>query len=318
MEENTTMSMGEATETTGAETSADSYWPEDIDDIISEANATVEDTDDGESDGETAEAAQTKDAEGEADTDAEGDTSDKQEPDKFVLKHLDDTHEVNRDEVIALAQKGLDYDRIRERLAAADTELAELRNKRAELDTATAELDELKNWLVDVAGGMNLADFRDTVDARRLAARENIDEKTALGRVKLARERKALEAERQRIAGDNDRQAKANAEHERQRADVAAFVKAFPDVANRAASDKTVIPAEVWEAVNKGETLVNAYTAYAAKKDAEAKDKRIKELESALETEKQAKKNAARSTGSQKSDGGEAPYDPIAAGWNSV
>lgn len=318
MEENTTMSMGEATETTGAETSADSYWPEDIDDIISEANATVEDTDDGESDGETAEAAQTKDAEGEADTDAEGDTSDKQEPDKFVLKHLDDTREVNRDEVIALAQKGLDYDRIRERLAAADTELTELRNKRAELDTATAELDELKNWLVDVAGGMNLADFRDTVDARRLAARENIDEKTALGRVKLARERKALEAERQRIAGDNDRQAKANAEHERQRADVAAFVKAFPDVANRAASDKTVIPAEVWEAVNKGETLVNAYTAYAAKKDAEAKDKRIKELESALETEKQAKKNAARSTGSQKSDGGEAPYDPIAAGWNSV
>ena len=71
-------------------------------------------------------------------------TSDKQEPDKFVLKHLDDTHEVNRDEVIALAQKGLDYDRIRERLAAADTELTELRNKRAELDTATAELDELK------------------------------------------------------------------------------------------------------------------------------------------------------------------------------
>ena len=76
--------------------------------------------------------------------------------------------------------------------------------------------------------------------------------------------------------------------------------------------------AEVWEAVNKGETLVNAYTAYAAKKDAEAKDKRIKELESALEAEKQAKKNAARSTGSQKSDGGETPYDPIAAGWNSV
>ena len=318
MEENTTMSMGEATETTGAATSADSYWPEDIDDIISEANATVEDADDGESDGETTEAAQTEDAEGETDTDAEGDTSDEQEPDKFVLKHLGDTHEVNRDEVIALAQKGLDYDRIRERLTAADTELNELRSKRAELDATAAELNELKNWLVDVAGGMNLTDFRDSVDARRLAARENIDEKTALGRVKLARERKELEAERQRTAGDNARQAQMNAEHERRRADVAAFVKAFPDVANKAQTDKDAIPAEVWEAVNKGETLVNAYTTYAAKKDAEAKDKRIKELESALEAEKQAKKNAARSTGSQKSDGGEPAYDPIAAGWNSV
>ena len=318
MEENTTMSMGEAAETTGAETSADSHWPEDIDDIISEANATVEDADDGENDGETTEAAQTQDAEGETDTDAEGDTSDEQEPDKFVLKHLDDTHEVNRDEVIALAQKGLDYDRIRERLTAADTELNELRSKRAELDATAAELNELKNWLVDVAGGMNLTDFRDSVDARRLAARENIDEKTALGRVKLARERKELEAERQRTAGDNARQAQMNAEHERRRADVAAFVKAFPDVANKAQTDKDAIPAEVWEAVNKGETLVNAYTTYAAKKDAEAKDKRIKELESALEAEKQAKKNAARSTGSQKSDGGEPAYDPIAAGWNSV
>lgn len=318
MEENTSMSMGEVTETTGAEASADSYWPEDIDDIISEANATVEDADDGESGGETFETSQTKDAEGETDTDAGGDTSDKQEPDKFVLKHLDDTHEVNRDEVIALAQKGLDYDRIRERLTAADTELNELRSKRAELDATAAELNELKNWLVDVAGGMNLTDFRDSVDARRLAARENIDEKTALGRVKLARERKELEAERQRTAGDNARQAQMNAEHERRRADVAAFVKAFPDVANKAQTDKDAIPAEVWEAVNKGETLVNAYTTYAAKKDAEAKDKRIKELESALEAEKQAKKNAARSTGSQKSDGGEPAYDPIAAGWNSV
>ena len=57
----------------------------------------------------------------------------------------------------------------------------------------------------------------------------------------VARERKALEAERQRIAGDNDRQAKANAEHERQRADVAAFVKAFPDVANKAATAKMTV-----------------------------------------------------------------------------
>lgn len=44
------------------------------------------------------------------------------EPETFRLKHLGQEFEVTRDEVTALAQKGRDYDRIRERLLSLETQ----------------------------------------------------------------------------------------------------------------------------------------------------------------------------------------------------
>lgn len=43
------------------------------------------------------------------------------EPEKYCLKHLGEEVEVTREEVIALAQKGRDYDRIRERLVRLES-----------------------------------------------------------------------------------------------------------------------------------------------------------------------------------------------------
>ena len=45
---------------------------------------------------------------------------------EFTLKHLDETKTVGRDEVISLAQRGLDYDRVKEKLTAANAQLAAL------------------------------------------------------------------------------------------------------------------------------------------------------------------------------------------------
>ena len=45
----------------------------------------------------------------------------------FTLRHLGETKSVGRDEVIALAQKGMDYDRIRGKLGDASRELEALR-----------------------------------------------------------------------------------------------------------------------------------------------------------------------------------------------
>ena len=45
----------------------------------------------------------------------------------FTLRHLGETKNVGRDEVIALAQKGMDYDRIRGKLGDASRELEALR-----------------------------------------------------------------------------------------------------------------------------------------------------------------------------------------------
>lgn len=314
MDETMNTSAAEASETMGADSGSNDYWPDDVSDIIAAVGGT--DDEDGAYDtAESTEAAETEDAEAESKdgdgenapekADAEGTGNEEpaaeQTPETFTLKHLDNTYEVNREQVTTLAQKGLDHDRLR-----------------GKLDEAKAEYDELKSWLETVSGGQKLEDFRDMVDARRIAQQEGIDEKTALARVKIDRERRALEAEKSRAQNERQRNVDANAENERRRADVAAFVKAFPDVAAKSQTDKNAIPAEVWDKVNKGETLVNAYTAYKAKQDSEAKDKRIAELEAALEAEKQTKKNAARSTGSQKSAGGDPPYDPIAAGWDSV
>jgi len=43
------------------------------------------------------------------------------EPEMYALKHLGEEHQVTREEVIALAQKGRDYDRIRERLVRLES-----------------------------------------------------------------------------------------------------------------------------------------------------------------------------------------------------
>uniref|UniRef100_UPI00402A3A58 hypothetical protein n=1 Tax=Candidatus Scatomorpha intestinigallinarum TaxID=2840923 RepID=UPI00402A3A58 len=49
-------------------------------------------------------------------------------PESFTLRHLGETKNVGREEVIALAQKGMDYDRIRSKLGDASRELEALRS----------------------------------------------------------------------------------------------------------------------------------------------------------------------------------------------
>lgn len=68
----------------------------------------------------------TVDISGMEDEELAPEAEDVKEEGEFTLRHLDDTFSVGRDEVIALAQKGLDYDRIREKLEAARARLAEL------------------------------------------------------------------------------------------------------------------------------------------------------------------------------------------------
>lgn len=50
------------------------------------------------------------------------------EAESFTLRHLGETKNVGREEVIALAQKGMDYDRIRSKLGDASREIESLRS----------------------------------------------------------------------------------------------------------------------------------------------------------------------------------------------
>ena len=111
------------------------------------------------------------------------------------LKHMDDpVRKVSKEEAKALAQKGLDYDRIR-----------------GERDTMSARVKEMEEFLSEMKGDFDtIDDLMDDTRARLLAEKEEISYNAALARVKSAKKTT------QQPADDNPA--------------VAAFVKKFPGV----------------------------------------------------------------------------------------
>jgi hypothetical protein len=255
-------------------------------------------------DSETDDAQQTPEAETGADQqpdeqpEADADGAEQQtaeaKTDLFTLKHLDETREVSREEVIALAQKGMDYDRIRGRLEE-QKDYAELKKRNAELEDSFAFLKEF-------AGDRSVDEFIDEGRAQALMQRTGIDHETALGRVKLDRERKAFETERQKQQAQQQEQQKqqeqADAQEQWRKNCFIAFDKEFPDV------DPKSIPQEVWDAFGRGETLVSAYSLH-----------QLRALQKQQQEQKRAEENAKRSTGSQKSAGAADKMSAFDAAW---
>lgn len=192
---------------------------------------------------------------------------------RFELKHKDERREVTLDEMRTLALKGMDYDDIR-----------------AERD----RLREYESFLKELAGDRSVEELIDEARAAALSKKEGIDRQTAIGRVKLDRERKAFEAQKAKADAAKAEQDKAaqteqaeKAAHERWRQDCfLAFSKEFPDV------DPNKIPKEVWTAFQNGETLVSAYRGL-----------KLRELEQEKKDRQQAEDAAQRSTGSQQTAG---------------
>lgn len=320
-----TMVNSQPTETTESYESTGG-WDVDVDSIISEVNSIIDDGNDTiELNDEQIETPTTEPkpedepAANEPEVKPEGETTEpttepvaQQEtppaPETFTLKHLGEERTVSRDEVIALAQQGMDYARIRDKLAES-----------------TSKYDELYNWMKLLAGNRSVEDFMFNVEVERAKAMYGIDNNMARERVKLDRERREFEAERKRAeARQKDAETQQTAQN-KIRTEYDAFVKAYPEVASKYLSDKSVIPDEVWADVRNGKSLTEAYSKYSAKKEmseakkaAADKDAEISRLKAELEAEKQNKKNKSRSSGSMSTDGGGEEYDPIAAGWNSA
>lgn len=207
------------------------------------------------------------------------------------LKRFGEVTKVNREQATVLAQKGLDYDHVR-----------------GERDTAKERVAELEGFLTELAApsNMSIEDLMDATRAELLANKEGIDQSVALQRVKLDRERKAFDAQKQ-----NAQREELAKQEQKQRidADNAAFQRAFPNV------KMSEVPKEVWEMMLKeGESLVSSYARFTAKALAEENEK----LKSDLETAKQNFDNKQRSTGSQKSAGNaQKKSDPIDDDWYS-
>ena len=286
-------------------TDGESWDDIDFSDIVSdgeetETGATAEANGDGEA-ADSGEANQPThdEAEQTGETETEPTATDDAANQSYTYKVLGQEQTISRNDpsIPTLLQKGTDYDRIRQK--HEDT--------LSELTTAKDKL----SFFEQIAGsrGKTLDQFIDEVAAEQLAAREGIDPAVALGRVQIERERKQLEAEKAKLAKGADEQALAE---KKRQDDITAFQNEYPDVFAKLATDKNAIPADVWEDVNKGESLVAAYAKY---ERAQLKAE-LERAKAEAEQIKQKQINKSRSTGSQATKGAGSERDLIDMLWD--
>lgn len=212
------------------------------------------------------------------------------QPELIELKHLGQTVRVTPEQLNAYAQMGLDYQRIREDRDAA----------RKEVERLTA----METFLKGLAApqGISVEDLIDGARAEVLAKKEHLNKDVALQRIKLDRERKAFEA--QKDQQKKEAQAKSQEEAKRQE-QFLRFARTYPKV------KPNDIPKDVWDAFKDGEDLVNAYARF---ENRELREK-VSKLESQLETAKKNSENKRRSAGSQRSAGSASEMDEFDRAW---
>ena len=262
---------GDEEESQGGETQNDTAEPEaDQQEGEAEAEAANE---------PTAEAQEQTDRSEEAD-----------QPELIELKHLGQTVRVTPEQLNAYAQMGLDYQRIREDRDAA----------RKEVERLTA----METFLKELAApqGISVEDLIDGARAEVLAKKEHLNKDVALQRIKLDRERKAFEA--QKDQQKKEAQAKSQEEAKRQE-QFLRFARTYPKV------KPNDIPKDVWDAFKDGEDLVNAYARF---ENRELREK-VSKLESQLETAKKNSENKRRSAGRQRSAGSASEMDEFDRAW---
>ena len=207
----------------------------------------------------------------------------------FELKHLGETKNVNRNEVVTLAQKGMDYDRVTEKNTQLENQVSEQKQQLAQLTEHENALQELAKQ-----SGTTVEELVENMLIAVTKSKYGIDDDgMALERVRLDRDRRALDQERAALATKNQEQEQQAANEKWRGECFDAFAKAYPDV------DPASIPNGVWEAFNRGETLVSAY----ARERNKALEAEIARMKSEQETRDRNAANAARSTGSQSSAG---------------
>ena len=270
---------------------------DDWSDITADSFSDVEDDEQGAPDAET----QGNDAAPEIEQNDGGQDADAAQPGEneeqqaqtdgqlFELKHLGETKNVNRDEVVTLAQKGMDYDRVTEKNTQLENQVSEQKQQLAQLTEHENALQELAKQ-----SGTTVEELVENMLIAVTKSKYGIDDDgMALERVKLDRERRALDQERAALATKNQEQEQQAANEKWRGECFDAFAKAYPDV------DPASIPNGVWEAFNRGETLVSAY----ARERNKALEAEIARMKSEQETRDRNAANAARSTGSQSSAG---------------
>lgn len=258
----------------------------DLSDDTSDAESDTEDAAESEDTGSEEDTTKEEPAESEApkEEDEQTETEEQQEEkghQLYTLKTPKGEKQCSIDEVLVYANKGMDYDGMRQ------------------------DRDRLRDFLKEMAAPLNLSveELIDNTRARMLIqqkkeAGEELSEMEALTIIQRNR------AEKQAEAQASDEKAASEAAKAQM---IRAFVSEFPDV------KATDIPADVWAECSRTGDLAGAYRKYADG----LKDSEIKRLTKENETLKQNQKNKDRSTGPRRSAGAATPKDPFDEAWDS-
>ena len=239
---------------------------------------------------ETDPADQHEPEDGDGGTDKAEDKTAEKETDQFTLKHLDETKTVSREEVVTLAQKGMDYDRLK---AKSDERFMALESEKKLAETRISIFDEIAKR----GGFRDVDELVENIQAEQLAEQIGTDKETALKQVRLERKEKELLEKEQRLTTEKTSRNKVDD-------DARAFIDKHPSV------DFNAIPKEVWDKVNSGESLLNAYDEFmTATKQSELATENER-LKAELEAAKKNADNKSRSTGSATSAGKDSVSDP--------
>lgn len=201
----------------------------------------------------------------------------------FTLKVLGVEQTVGRDEVIQLAQKGKDYDRVKEASERLKTEVEGLRDFRSKNE---ADLRELRAYMEE-SGAESVGDVLDAMRINAMAAK-GVSREVAAERVKNARLQRQLQEKEERITADETQQRKVQG-------DLNEFRKAYPDVA----VDKSLLE-QLADDIRVTGNLTAAYQ----RRENRRLSEELEKAKSDLAAEKQNQSNKQRSGGSQKSNSG--------------
>ena len=215
-------------------------------------------------------------------------------PKMWTLRHMDEVRQVGEADMVVLAQKGMDYDRIRSKYDESKPVMELFGSFARQNGMSIPDYVSYLRTQAKQATGMSEA------EAKRAVALE--DREAAVSA------REAEEAQRQN--GANQAAQEQAAAEARRNADIAEFQRLFPD----AAKDPKAIPQEVWACVQSGMSLVSAYSKYAV--DQANAARQAAEQKAAAYAQNQ--QNASRSTGSMQSAGEtRGSKDPFMEGWDS-
>lgn len=290
-----------STEISEDEFSFDGWEDEPADDETAEEAETDEEESETEENAEESEADQPSGEPAEENTEGDANAEEKAEEQKadqlFELKHLDETKSVGKDEVISLAQKGMDYDRVKEKYDAL----------KAEKDKFSG-FEEQRDFIKELAdaAGQSVDQFIDSTRARMYKTAMSqqgkaVDDLAALLKVQGDKAERAKQREAEAAEAKAKEKTKAAEE------DKAARAKSFKRFADEHKDVKAEdIPRSVWDdyAAGKGD-LSDIYTRH-----------ENKQLKDEIARLRQELKNKGRSTGSRHSAGAKPDPDPDFAGWD--